>query len=136
MRAEDFMIAFTLEDYNTLETKSDTRYVKFFAEYSNNTNGQRERFEVGLHPCTEKDYERFYPVETRSKSLLESYKEEPNRGLYCIDDDSIDLILFGSYTVKTFGALSFNALPCNHRLTHLGGKDDRIDPNCVADLQK
>ena len=27
-------------------------------------------------------------------------------------------------------------LPCNHKLTTLGAKDDRIDENCVADLDK
>ena len=27
-------------------------------------------------------------------------------------------------------------VPCNMRLTHVGGKRDRIDPECVNDLQK
>ena len=60
---EDFMIAFSLEDYNTGETKMNTDYVKFYAMYSDMKDGVRETTEVPLHKCTEEDYSRFYPVE-------------------------------------------------------------------------
>ena len=74
---EDFMVAFTLEDYDTQETKMDTRYVKYYALYSNMTNGNRTMTEVPLHYCTEEDFERFYPVESRSAGLLNKYKHKP-----------------------------------------------------------
>lgn len=137
IQREDLMVAFTLEDYNTLVTKSDTRYVKFFVQYSNMTNGDRQMHEIGLHPCTEEDYAKFYPVETRSSSLLDRYLTRDDSTLYCLDEEDFDYLLFGTQEVKTFGSLQFMAVPCNMRLTHIGAKtDDRIDPNCVDDLQK
>ena len=60
---EDFMIAFSLEDYNTGETKMNTDYVKFYAMYSDMKDGVRDTTEVPLHKCTEEDYSRFHPVE-------------------------------------------------------------------------
>ena len=53
---QEFKIAFSLEDYNTQETKMDTNYVKFYALYSNMTNGVREMTEVPLHQCNDVDY--------------------------------------------------------------------------------
>lgn len=134
MLAEEFMVAFTLEDYNTQQTKTDTRYVKFFAEYSNMTSGERDRLEISLHPCTDEEYARFYPVERRSSSVLNSFRTNPNRTLFCLGKELEEVILHGTLESGNFGALSFNALPCNHRLSHLGGNDDRIDPECVANL--
>ena len=96
MIEEEFMVAFTLEDYHTLETKMDTRYVKFFAEYSQMINGVRERKEIGLHPCTEEEYARFYPVERNTAPLVEKYKTIANRTLFCLDLNSQDFKLFGT----------------------------------------
>ena len=56
--------------------------------------------------------------------------------LYCLDEDKLDITLFGTQAVKTFGSLQFMAVPCNMRLTQIGGESDRISPDCVADLDK
>ena len=134
---EDFMIAFSLEDYNTGETKMNTDYVKFYAMYSDMKDGKRGTTEVPLHKCTEEDYSRFYPVEQRSSSLLNKYKTKDNMQLFCLDLDKLyDLPLFGTQAVKTFGSLQFMAVPCNMRLTHIGGLSERISPTCVDDLEK
>ena len=70
---EEFMIAFSLDDYNTQETKMDTNYVKYFVMYSNLTAGVRQNTEIPLHTCTEEDYARFYPVESRSAKTLNAF---------------------------------------------------------------
>ena len=68
---EEFMVAFSLENYNTQDSRMDTNYIKFFVQFSNMTDGKRETTEVPLHDCTDEDYARFYPVESRSAEQLE-----------------------------------------------------------------
>ena len=93
---EDLMVAFTLEDYNTLITKNDTRYVKFFVQYSNMTNGDRAMHEIGLHPCNDNDWPRFYPVETRSSGLLNRYLTREDSTLFCLNQEDFAYVLFGT----------------------------------------
>ena len=50
-----------------------------------------------MHPCTKKDFDKFYPIEKRSANIFESYKKDG--GLYCIDWQDKDLELFGSNKV-------------------------------------
>ena len=47
-----------------------------------------------MHPCTEEDFDKFYPVEKRSANVFESFKKDG--GLHCIDWQGKDLELFGS----------------------------------------
>ena len=44
--------------------------------------------------------------------------------------------LWGTLEEKNFGSLQFAVVPCNQKLTHLGGLTDRIAPGCVEDLSK
>ena len=59
---ENFRVAVTLEDCWTSEFKNDPRYVKWFARYSTFENGKTINHEIPMNPCTEEDYEKFYPV--------------------------------------------------------------------------
>jgi len=62
------MAAFSLEDYLTFEFKNDPRYVKWFARYLRIIDGVATAREVPVHPCTDEDYGKFYPVDDRSSS--------------------------------------------------------------------
>ena len=63
---EQFMLAFAVEDYFTLELKADTRYVKYFAQYGNFTNNVPTYKELPIYPCQEEDYAKFFPVDKKS----------------------------------------------------------------------
>ena len=66
----NFMVAFSVEDYLTYEFKNDPRYVKWFARYLRVIDGVSTVREVPMHPCTDEDYGKFFPVDDRSSSLL------------------------------------------------------------------
>ena len=67
-------------------------------------------------------------------------KEEPGQHLYCIDWDAVDIELFGSEVTGNAGFIEIMVLPCNMNIAQegLGGTeaDDRIDSECVWDLDK
>ena len=88
--------------------------------------------ELEFHKCTEEDYAMFSPPEPGSVGPLNAIKSDPKRGMWCIDWSKI--ALFGNERNLNAARVEFHVLPCNHRLTHLGGKDDRIHPECVANL--
>lgn len=54
----------------------------------------------------------------------------------CIDWDKHDIELQGLEFDQKQKRLEIIFLPCNHRLTPFGGDDDRIDDDCVADLNE
>ena len=82
---EEFMVAFSLEDYNTGEAKTDPNYVKMYALYSDMVEGKRKSYEIPLHPCDDSDWELFYPVEANSEGLLKKFKTDPKKTLFCLD---------------------------------------------------
>ena len=51
--SQKFMMAFALEDYFTKETKHDPSYVKWFARYYVNKNGEISMREIPTHVCTD-----------------------------------------------------------------------------------
>ena len=40
--------------------------------------------EIGVHKCTEKDYEKFYPMSIGSKIKIDSFKKQ--NAFNCLDD--------------------------------------------------
>ena len=131
---ENFMLAFTLEDYLTGEVKDDPRYIKLIARIATQTGGESNDFEIGFHKCTEEDYASFMPPNKGSRGPIEKIKNNPKRGMWCFD--WTDLAFYGNERNLNNARLEIIVLPCNHRLTQLGAKDDRMDPTCIADLEQ
>ena len=125
-------MAFSLEDYLTGETKNNPHYIKTFARLASAVDGEDVTYEVPFHQCTDDDYANFMPPNKAAINGLESRRNDPKRGLWCFDWSEIEF--FGTERTKSNARLEILFLPCNHRLTHLGGKEDRIDPECVEDL--
>lgn len=96
--------------------------------------GEDATYEVPFHQCTDEDYAKFMPPNKAATAGLDKRKKDPKRGLWCIDWEGIEF--FGTERTFSNSRLEILFLPCNHRLTHLGGKDDKIYPECVADLEK
>ena len=121
-------LAFALEDFFTQQSKLDTKFIKFYATYKQVKDGEiAEEFEIPLHTCTDEDYAEFYPVDEKSEDKLNLLRTVPGRSLLCLDwSKSLDL--YGTEASGNFAFIDIMILPCNHKLTHLGALDDRIDP--------
>ena len=78
--------------------KNDPRYVKFIVRLAGKREGKDFQRILPHYKCTDEDYNQFYPVEKNSKITLESFKSDPDRGLYCINwDEDEPLELAGEF---------------------------------------
>ena len=95
------------------------------------------QFELPIYPCSEEDYAKFFPVDKKSAGRLEAIKSSPSRGLFCIDWQKAPEI-FGPERAGDFGVLDVEIMvvPCNMPLKHVGGFSDRIDQDCIPDLNQ
>ena len=130
----NFRMAFALADYFTEEMKNDPRYVKWFARYCIFKNNEAECREIPMHLCKDEDYEKFFPVEERSAEKLNTMRTTPGRGMLCIDWETAGVEFYGTESSGTYSELDVVVMPCNMRNTALGGLDDNISNECVADL--
>ena len=89
-----------------------------------------------MHVCTDEDFAKFYPVDDRSRGQLERIKSEEKRNFLCLDWKAAAIELYGPESGGTYGELDLALLPCNTRLIPHGARDDRISPQCVANLDK
>ena len=46
---------------------------------------------LSYHKCTDEDYSEFYPVQKQSAATFKAIKNDPERGMLCIDWDNKDL---------------------------------------------
>lgn len=65
-REENFRVAFSLEGYSDKKSKLDPRYVKSFVRIFSSFEGKETYKEIASHPCTEADFDEFYPVNKHS----------------------------------------------------------------------
>ncbi len=129
----NFKFAFSMEGFYHKKNKNDPRYVRQYLRYiDNNLDGTLFGTSIPYHMCTEEDYKDFYPPSKRSKDLLQSIKDDPERGLYCIDDGYKMTINGRQPTNYTTFEILF--LPCN--VVNTWDKEpDPIADECVPDLK-
>ena len=89
------------------------------------------------HRCTDDDYNSFYPVDKSSRVLLNSIKDDPDRGFFCINfaENEPDMI-FGEFQDDNYYRLEVLLTPCNYLHTSNGYTADSISPECIPDLDK
>lgn len=63
-------MAFALEKYATGEIMTNPRYLKWAAILWEYAGDEKRKVEVPMQPCTEEDYDQFFPVEESSKKRL------------------------------------------------------------------
>ena len=86
------------------------------------------------HKCTDQEYEEFYPVKKKSAGLLKSIKQDPDRGMFCIDwndDDPIELT--GDFEEEDYTRFDIILTPCNYLHTMHGYQGDFVSPECIRD---
>ena len=125
-------MAFALEEYTTKETKGDPRFVKWIATYieyeDNKAVETRSEF---LHPCTDEEFLKFNPPDSRSVSRAKFYKE--NGGLFCLDWKQAGFKLWGASSDSDHTVIDVVALPCNVKATIFNATEDRIPEDCNWD---
>ena len=129
------MMAFTMENYFSGQTLDDPRYVKWVATYEVVQDGKIDSKELPVYQCSDEDYAKFYPFDERSEPQLQKMRTEQDMHLYCIDWEGADIELYGF--TGNYALITIVAVPCNQKLTLdlIGGQEDRIDEQCVWDLE-
>ena len=92
---------------------------------------------LSYHNCTDEDYDEFYPVKYQSAGLLQALREDPARGLLCLDwndDDPIEII--GYENDDDYARLEAVIVPCNYVHTMMGHEGDSIHPECIKSLEQ
>ena len=91
---EKFVAAVALIIADTGEALNDPRYIKWVAKYRENRDGVNvvEKI-IPMHPCSEKEYEKFYEVEPSNANLFEKLRS--SSGFYCFDTEAYDFLLYG-----------------------------------------
>ena len=135
---EGFKMAFALERHISGEiiddSKEDMRYFKWFAQYNKYVDGERHMHEIPMKPCTQADYEEFYPVDPAFRHRIEHIKSF--NAFMCLDTSEMDIELRGTEMSGMFNTLDVMVVPCAVKLTLIGGKEDRIPPECEMNREK
>ena len=92
----DFRLAFSVENYKTRERKDDPRFVKYLVRVYGINEGVEFEEIVPYHRCNDEDWAKFPPAADNSADSIETIKEDPNRGMYCLDWEEADFNVFGN----------------------------------------
>ena len=68
---------------------------------------------------------------------MKKIRDDPDRGMYCIDwndDDPIEMI--GNETDDDYARLEVVFAPCNYLHTIYDHTEDSVSPECIADLNE
>ena len=112
--------------------------MKYLVRSYGNKDGVPFEKILPFHRCEESDWALFAPPAKGHKDRIDLIKENPKRGMFCLDwepDELMDLELYGDENNKNFMKLEVLFLPCNYLHTYFGYTDDSIHPDCIADRQ-
>ena len=87
LNERNFKIAFSFEDYLTRKLKNDPRYVRWILRILRFEGNQYYEKLLPFHECTDEEYDSFYPISSHHKSEVKNIRDDPERGLLCIDWD-------------------------------------------------
>ena len=92
---------------------------------------------MSYRKCEPSDYDKLAPPADEAIDMLELYKTDPSRNLFCIDWDEHgdDLDIYGNWQDESkYQRVEFVLVPCNYLHNNLGWTDDFIPDGCVEDL--
>ena len=92
----NFKFAFSVEGYFDQEMKDSSKYVKYIVRARGNREGKKYEKILPYHKCTEEDWNSFPTIARASSSVYESVKNDPKRGMFCLDwQDNEDYSIYG-----------------------------------------
>mmetsp|Transcript_43029 Transcript_43029/g.56948 ORF Transcript_43029/g.56948 Transcript_43029/m.56948 type:complete len:132 (+) Transcript_43029:358-753(+) len=109
-----------------------------FTRFMHKTNGVNGETLVPHRECTAEDLERFAEPASDAQGLLQKYRENPKRILYCPDWDKIDddFAIWGSTDDEiSYQRFEFLLVPCNYLHAEFGPTGDTIAKECIADRE-
>ena len=90
-----FRLAFSFRSYKSHLLIDDPRYVKWIVRRTGKRNGTNFEEILPFHKCTDADYAGFYPPAKNSQHALKEIREDPKKGLFCLDEWTNDLFIGG-----------------------------------------
>ena len=138
LRDAGLSFAFGIEGYNDRELKDDPRFVKVITRQIGRLDGKKYERILPHRRCKPEDYDHFYPPMEEASAMVETYKTDPTRNLWCIDWEELgdDIEVFGNWQDESkYQRIEFVVAPCNYVHTALGWDGDYIPEGCVEDLQ-
>ena len=99
LRDVGLRIAFGIEGWNDRALKDDSRYVKTIVRQLGRLDGKKYERILPHRRCEPADFDKFYPPVEEAVQMLEWYKTDPNRNLFCIDWDELgdSVEIFGNW---------------------------------------
>ena len=87
---------------------------------------------LDYHVCTDEDYDQFYPVQKQSAATLNAIRNDPERGMLCIDWDNEKqpISIMGDEGEDNYQRLDIILVPCNYVHTSFGWDKDSVHPEC------
>ena len=128
-------MAVTTEHWS-LGPKMDPKYIQWVGSYNVQTNGVYEEIYFPLHPCTESDYNKFYPPSDTAAGLVNKKRED--NLFYCTPDLSAAGIedLYGIWSRdSSYAAIEFHVWPCATKWTSIDGVEYGGHDDCIWDRQ-
>ena len=82
--------AFGVEGFIDKQLKDDPRFVKGLLRLFGNRDGIGYERLLPYHKCTDEDWQVFAPPAEDSESMFKTYRDNPDRNLFCIDWDKLE----------------------------------------------
>ena len=131
----NYRVAFTVEGYHDQEMKNDPRYVKYMVRIFGIKDGEKYQKMIPYHICTDSDWALFPEASFSSVDTIEQIRQNPKRGMYCIDWDQADIQIYGNENNMNYQNLDIVLVPCQLLLPDIGFTEDAIPNDCLADRQ-
>ena len=82
----NFRFAWSIEGYHSREMINNPKYVKYLVRKVGRKDGESFEKVMDYHICTEDDWAEFTPPSRGSADGWEQLKNDPKRGMFCLDD--------------------------------------------------
>ena len=133
----DLMMAFSFQRSTGGEYKYGQRYVKFIAEAYQLKNSKTIRTYYPLHPCSDEEFDKFYPDPNELAATTIIGKQKANKNLFCLHPDLLEFYLQGSYTTgNDYTAIDVQLVSCASSYVLFDGTEQAADDDCVWDQQE
>ena len=137
-RDNGLKFAFGIEGFIDQELKEDPRYVKFFARLYGFKDGEIYEKFIPVHHCTSEELDDFATPVSEAQGLVNAFKNQPKRNLYCIDWEKYgdELEIWSTENDEnTYQRFEYVLMPCNYVHAEVSDINDTVAEECVRDRQ-
>lgn len=83
-----------------------------------------------MKDCKKADWEKFWPAHENQAHEIDQIKSNSKRMMVCLDWSELGLSLHGTEISRENTRLEIMVLPCQHKLSIIGGEEDSTLPIC------